>query len=151
MRAHALLLVPFVLGAAAASGCASHEPSSPVPTPSEASTTDAPPPVASTGRAAMTLPTSTASAPPPEPAASFEVWTTCSSDPDCVLSDVDPESCCETCTQRAMTRAQQEEQAAQCNRAPDRPCPDMDCKPPRNAARCQDHQCVVAKIRLPTS
>lgn len=89
--------------------------------------------------------------PPVAPTARPEVWTRCSSNPDCVLSRVDPETCCATCDTTALTRAQQEELTERCAKRTPEGCPERVCERGPNTAVCEDHTCTARRISPPRS
>lgn len=88
---------------------------------------------------------------PPAATARPEVWTRCSSNPDCVLSRVDPETCCSTCDVTSLTRAQQDELTERCAARPKDGCPEMVCESGPNMAVCEDHTCTARRISPPRS
>jgi hypothetical protein len=140
-------LAPLLLAAA----CASRDPDASEPVPRAAAPlprTSAPP--IESERATMSIPKSTSTVESAEPSARPEVWTRCSSDPDCVMIPIDPATCCSDCVARAVTRAELAEATDRCAETKVLCAPD-DCPSQPRIARCQDHVCVPVRISPPRS
>jgi hypothetical protein len=138
-------------GGARAAGCASHDPDPVEPAAARSVALIEPGPKdASSERPPMSIPRSTSTADASAPVVQPEVWTTCSTDPDCAISYLDPDTCCQDCKPRAITRAEQDAAKHRCA-ASTANCAPVDCASSPLMARCSDHACVLAHLALPRS